>query len=232
MKLLQVVGSFALVGCLGFTSPVFNRNYVYTTRSANKRFTLLCLPKNCKNNTDGCLKIVDTYHNTIHRQFDVKRISGCVFIVSNDGNSVFEIPSYQGFPLFSYDFRHDNRFDSEFDYIKIYHKNQLQDSIKIPRIVLTKENEKLILTKAKIDAAKVIRIKGDSVAVITCRGIIFWNSNHAQTYVNRPYSSTCLKTYHRLAIKGGKKCTYDLFEDYKNCPPTQPVNKLRRFFSR
>ena len=205
--------------------PVFNRNYAYTTKSATNRYILECLPNNCTNNTDGCIIISDATNAKFRKIISVKNISGSVFVVSKDGRSIFEVPSYEGFGLFAYDYRRraDYAENKKSCFIRVFRNSVLYDSIQVPTVLLTKENTRIITTRGEIDASKVIRIKDDSIAVVTCRGVISFSTND-NNFRKKIIKASYLNNYKNLSFKSSKKCVYDLFIDYKSCPPERRLD--------
>ena len=208
------IGVAAII-CSAYKGPIFNRNYVYSTHSCNGQFVLNCVPVNCTNESGGCIKISQISTQRVALQFFVRDITGCVYIVSNNGQIVIEIPAYQGFGLFSYDFRtkSSTEIEKQNQYVKKYVNAKLVDSLLIPSMLLTKQNFRLLMTKGKMDVRKVILLKDDSVQIVTCRNKVTFSIANMKGKTTNDFASKN-NGFRKLQYRTNNKCTYDIKNGY------------------
>lgn len=207
---------------LTLSAPVFNRNVVFTTRSSNSEIVLRCVPTACTNETNGCISLRRKQAQAPYWRFAVQHIEGSVFLPANDGKTVLEVPVYRGFSPFAYDFRSQRpeTINRCFMYVKRYREGAT-DSVQLPAVVLVPANARFILTRGVMDPGKVIRLKGDSVAILTRQGVYRVNLNdlsatRAGSGVDNPASD-----YHPLRLTSRNECAYDLPRTEQGCQPAE-----------
>lgn len=157
---------------MGLTAPLFNYNYAQQAHSANGVYTVESVPHHCTNSTAACIRVTDKA-GTEKYSFLKKSASGYVFWVSNDGQDILGLPAEIGFPPVEQPrMMSEYGEDARVTYILHYRNGILTDSLPTPEIRLTKANRSYIYAplKRKLDLHRVIQVRGDSVALITCRG--------------------------------------------------------------
>lgn len=149
-------------------SPRFNDNYLIKTRSFDERYTVVSTPFFCTNENEGCVKVLDNAtHKTLY-EFKVSRLIGCVYVATNEANLIVKVPTGIGLSpvvVIGKESREENI------YVKIYRSSAVRDSIRIPSVSPTLANKRYFFTGRQLDRSKVLHIKADTLAIVTCRGL-------------------------------------------------------------
>lgn len=221
-KLLPLVLGLLLLTLSSPNAPVFNKNFVFKTWSSNAEITLLCVPTHCINETDGCISMYRKKAPIPYWQFPVQDIAGSVFLPSDDGQAVLQVQLYRGFSLFAYDFRNQSEetIRNTFSYIKL-HRAGSTDSVRLPRVLVVKDNARFILSKGEISPGLVLKLKGDSVSFITGQGVYrFWMQDLTKVKAFTGFGATT-SGYKPLRLSSNNRCSYDLVPAFEECKPVE-----------
>lgn len=150
------------------SSPRFNDNFQLKTRSFNGKYTVVSTPFFCTNETAACVKVLDNTAGTTAYAFTVTRVTGSVYVATNDATLIIKVPTGIGLSPVVAIAKESSQADA---YVEIYRSGTLQDSIRIPSVSPTLSNKRYFFTGRRLDRAKVLHRKADTLAIVTCRGL-------------------------------------------------------------
>ena len=172
---------------------------------------MVSTPFFCTNENEGCVKVLDNNTNKILYAFEVTRLIGCVYVATNDANLIIKVPIGIGLSPAIAIGKESNQPD---DYVKIYRSGTVRDSIRIPSVNPTLSNKRFFFTGRRLDRSKVLHIKSDTLAIVTCRGLALL------AYHGGTVTATLTPDYARL--KSFKPLVLDAHIEY--FPYPQPKN--------
>ena len=211
-------------------SPRANDNYLIKTRSFDGRYTVVSTPFFCTNENEGCVKVLDNTTDKTLYSFEVTRLIACVYVATNDANLIIKVPTGIGLsPVITI-----KKESHEADiYVKMYRSGTVRDSIRIPSVYPTLSNKRFFFTGRRLDRSKVLHIKPDTLAIVTCRGLALLAHHGGTVTATFTPDYARLKSFKPLVLDAHIECFP--YPQPKNCaevplptPVRQRNNRTKR----
>lgn len=94
-KYITLISLFIIYFLFSASTSIFTNNYVQYAKSPNKKFELIAIPESDANETDGEIHIWSVKEKKIIHTFTIGGFDESVFVLSNDGNILYQIKDVQ-----------------------------------------------------------------------------------------------------------------------------------------